>query len=134
MSCVSLATRTSTSTSGRRRVREWTFTRNIPGYKPSEGHRWRSSRLRSRLAHRAKRCRICRTARGIELHHTCGNTPDNMLLLCHRCHQTLHGAARLIMGRSYYGSDKLGRRTCDHCRTLRRAIAGIARRTAENNQ
>jgi hypothetical protein len=134
MSCVSLATQTSTSTLERRRgPREWSFTRDVRGYK-MPGYRQRCAVHQSIPHQRRRRCVICGTNHGLHMHHYRNYTPDHVVFLCQRCHQTLHGAARFVMGGNYYGSDKLQLRTRGHCRSLRRAFGDIARRAAENHQ
>jgi hypothetical protein len=132
MSCVNLATQTSTSTLERRRgPREWSFTRDVRGYKSNGGTQWHQLR-RSILRRRSRRCAICGTDRNLDLHHSREYTPNHVVFLCESCHKTLHGAASFVMGGNYYGSRKLWFRTRGHCRSLRRAFADIARRAAEN--
>jgi hypothetical protein len=132
MSCVNLATQTSTSTFERRRgPREWSFTRDVRGYRRPGGDRWYTTR-RSIPHQRRRRCVICGSNHGLHMHHYRNYTPDHVVFLCQRCHQTLHGAASFVMGRRYYGSEKLIDRTRCHCRSLRRAFAGVAQRAAEN--
>lgn len=54
---------------------------------------WKFKLLRKMILKEQKVCQYCGNCKFLELHHKSGfiNEPDNLILVCHSCHEKLEG-------------------------------------------